>query len=158
MPHQPCTGALRANSLRDVHQGPHRRGARPFQALYRWEELALPPVWPKPTWISQSGSIRRVQASRVKCTAQSRRRGRLGHTHVAHPEERVGPRCRSPLCHWSRVGVDGWLLQLDHMAEKRGRIGRSTTSVSKFLPSLNAKTPLWASSTAVGNLRGCRPV
>ena len=27
MPHLPCTGALRANSPRDVHHGPHRRGA-----------------------------------------------------------------------------------------------------------------------------------
>jgi hypothetical protein len=33
-PHQPCTGALRANSLRDVPHGPHRRGARPPQAIH----------------------------------------------------------------------------------------------------------------------------
>jgi hypothetical protein len=55
MPHQPCTGALRANSPRDVHHRPHSRGARPSQALCRRGHLALPQAWPesRPIFLSQ---------------------------------------------------------------------------------------------------------
>ncbi len=54
--HQPCTGASRANSPRDVLHGPHRKGARPPQALCRSGQLALPPVWSASYWLAQFGS------------------------------------------------------------------------------------------------------